>query len=119
MRAGGPNPGANIAAESSEPGKKSGGGPSTTEKSRLSPTQFVMLIVALIGAIGVLVAALITGGSTVVAAVISHGSNGTAPTPSQATAPAHPEVSGDMPEPNCPTCILGGQDLPRAGGRGQ
>jgi hypothetical protein len=77
-----------------------------------------MLIVALIGAIGVLVAALITGGSTGVAAVISHGSNGTAPTPSQATAPAHPEVSGDMPEPNCPTCISGGKTFPEQAGGG-
>jgi hypothetical protein len=32
MRAGGPNPGEDIAAESSEPDKEGGGGPSTTEK---------------------------------------------------------------------------------------
>jgi hypothetical protein len=67
MSAGGPNPGENIAAESSEPGKESGGGLSTTEES------------------------------------------------------PHSEASGDMPVPNCPTCISGGggQDLHRISGRGQ
>jgi hypothetical protein len=107
-RAGGPNPGENIAAESSEPDKEGGGGPSATEKS---------------GRSSVLIGSLITGGETVVGAVIvavvaiviNHGSNSTVP-----ASPPHPEASGDMPVPNCPTCISGaGQDLHRAGGRGQ
>jgi hypothetical protein len=111
MRAGGPNPGEDVVAESSEPDKEGSGGPSTTEKSSLSPA----LRVALIGAIGLLIAALITGGATVVAAVINHGLNSTAP---QATAPAHSEASGDMPVPSCPTCILGGKTFTeQAGGQ--
>ena len=110
MRAGGPNPGEDIAAESSEPDKEGGGGPSTTEKRGRSP---------------VLIAALITAGATVVAAVITavvaivtnHGPNSTVP---QATAPPHSQASDDMPVPNCPTCIsgAGGRTFPEQAGGG-
>lgn len=105
MRAGEPNPDEKIAAESSEPGKESDGGPSTTpstaKKSKLSSTVItavvVPLTVAFVGAAGVVIAAKIKE---------QHAS-----TPSQATAPSRPEDSGDMPVPNCLTCITG------AGGR--
>jgi hypothetical protein len=87
---------------------ESGGGSSTTEKSRLSPTLIVALIVALIG-----------GVATVLAAVINHGSNSTALTPPQATAPPHPETADDMmPVPNCPTCISGGKTFTEQAGGG-
>ncbi len=106
MRAGEPNPGENIAAESNEPDKEGGGGPSTTEKNSMSP-KLITVIVALIGLVGLVVAAVITGRATIVAAEINHGLNSAAP-----ASPPHPEASGDMPVPNCPTCISGGRTFP-------
>ncbi|MBV9012055.1 MAG: hypothetical protein JO281_09680 [Pseudonocardiales bacterium] len=105
MSTGCPDLGEEIAAESSEPGKESGGGPSTTEKSSLS----LPLKVARLSLVGAVVAALITGGATLLAAKINHGSNSTPP---QAT------DSGDMPVPNCPTCITGGKTFTEQAGGG-
>lgn len=111
MHAGEPNPDEKIEAESSEPGKESsqsGGGPSTTEKSKLSPTLIIAVVVPL-------TVALIGAGGAVMAARIKEQH---ASTPSQATAPSRPEDSGDMPVPNCPTCFSGGKTFTEQAGGG-
>jgi len=109
MSAGGHDPGEKIAAKSSEPGKESGGGPSTTDKSSLSPA----LIVALIGAAAVVAAA-------VLGPVVTHALNSAASVPSHAAAPPQPEPSGDTPVVNCRTCISGpgGQTFTEQAGGG-
>jgi hypothetical protein len=90
MHAGGTDPGEKIEAEPSEPDKESGGRPSRTEKSSLRAE--------LIKAAVTLLAAAVTA---VVTVEITHALN--------SAAPSHPEDSGDMPVPNCPTCYLGGK----------
>lgn len=104
MPAGEPNPDEDIVAEASEPAKESAGGPSTTEESGPRPVQ---ITAAKISAVGAVLAALLISLSAVVVVVLGYVLNGTTSVPSNAAPPPPPEASGDMPVPNCRTCISG------------